>query len=69
MKKGRKNQVWSDESRKKLSEAHMGIKFSKEHLENLSKSHLGYIPTEQARINMSNAAKLGWNKRRVSEKR
>jgi group I intron endonuclease len=49
----------TDITKQKISEARKGMKFSKSHIENLRKSHLGYImPEEQKRkISESNKGK------------
>jgi len=50
----------TDISKQKLSEGRKGIKFSESHIENLRKSHLGYVmPEEQKRkISESNKGKI-----------
>lgn len=39
----------SEETKKKISEAHMGMQFSEEHLKNLSLSHMGKPQSEETR--------------------
>jgi group I intron endonuclease len=50
----------SDTTKQKISEARKGMKFSESHIENLRKSHLGYVmPEEQKRkISESNKGKI-----------
>ena len=59
MRAGRKtpyttNPFWlhTSEIRKKVSIARKGMKFSDEHRKNLSKSHIGHIPTTTKEVNM-----------------
>ena len=43
----------SEESKRKISESRIGMIFTKEHIENLRLSHLGFRPTEETRQKLS----------------
>lgn len=64
----------SDETKRKLSEAHTGLKLSEEHKAKISQSlignkrTLGCVPTEEARRNMSEAQKRVWMEKRANQR-
>ena len=53
-KQGGSQALHSEESKAKMSEARMGIKFSESHLENLRKSHIGNTHTEETKEKLRN---------------
>lgn len=59
----------SEEQKLKLSQAHKGRKFSKEHRKKLSESHIGNIPTniEEFRVYRTGRALSDEHKRKISE--
>jgi group I intron endonuclease len=57
---GGKQAKHTDVTKQKISDSRKGIKFSKSHIENLKKSHIGYVmPDEQKKkISQSNKGKI-----------
>lgn len=49
LKVGRASGITSEETKEKISLANKGRKFSDEHIENLSKSHMGWKPTNETK--------------------
>jgi group I intron endonuclease len=47
----------TDITRQKISERRKGMKFSEKHIENLKKSHLGYVMPEEQKIKISQSNK------------
>jgi group I intron endonuclease len=64
MKTGGEGGNLSSESRKKISDSRIGIKFSDEHINNLRLSHLNKKHTEEEKQKISNALK-GKNKGKI----
>lgn len=62
---GMKGKVLSDEQKKILSITHKGKILSESHRETLRQTHLGKSKSIEQRKKMSEAAKLGWEKRRL----
>lgn len=52
------NRKMSNETKKKMSDAKLGIKFTDEHKENLSKSRIGKILSDETKKKMSDSQKL-----------
>jgi len=52
------NRKMSNETKKKMSDAKVGIKFTDEHKENLSKSRIGKILSDETKKKMSDSQKL-----------
>jgi len=52
------NRKMSNETKKKMSDAKLGIKFTDEHKENLSKSRIGKILSNETKKKMSDSQKL-----------
>ncbi len=72
--KGMLGKHHSQETKEKISKAQIGKPgpnkgkvFSKEHRENISKSHMRHNPSEEARRNMSESAKRAWQKRKENK--
>ena len=65
MKTGGEGGNLSLESRKKISNSRIGIKFSEEHINNLKLSHIGKKPSDETKKRLSEALK-GKNKGKVN---
>ena len=55
MSEARKNYLWTEESRKKLSNSKTGIKLSEEHCQKISEARKNYLWTEESRRKLSNS--------------